>query len=67
MSMFDQRKRQTKIDVLDLLINTLQEHEKKLDEAIERLEVQASKQSVQEERLKTMLKYYSDLATEGKA
>ena len=29
---------ENKIDVIDLIIQTLQEHEKKLDELIERLE-----------------------------
>ena len=60
MSAFERRERATKIDILDLLINVLREQEKILDHAIERLETLASKQGVQEERMKTLLKYYSD-------
>ena len=60
MSDLERRKTATKIDILDLLISVLKDHEDALSHAVERLEVLASKQGVQEERMKTMLKYYSD-------
>ena len=62
MSAFERRERDAKIDILDLLISVLREQEKILDHAIERLETLASRQSVQEERMKTMLKYYQDFS-----
>ena len=62
MATFESRKKETKIDILDLLISVLKDHEDALSQAVERLEVLGSRQGVEYERMKTMLKYYSELS-----
>ena len=46
-----------KVDVLDLLIKVLEEHEKKLDELISRLESQVQKRNPVDDT-ENMIRYY---------
>ena len=62
MSEFEQRKRESRIDILDLVIEVLREHEKALDESLRRLETLFSKQNEDREQLKAMLRYYSSFS-----
>ena len=60
-----QSKRNDKIDVLDLLIDVLMEHEKRLDQLIGELHLAVQKLNQildkEEKRTETLIKYYEPL------
>ena len=57
--------RNDKIDVLDLLISVLQEHEKRLDQLVNELHLAVQKLNQildkEEKRTETLIKYYKPL------